>query len=231
MTGAHHRANIFFKKKKKFFFFLPVAGLSLTTPGSRPPGRRRPSGTSLAAWRTSGSSSSPSLVPSRIPATSASRSARPAASSRSLAIAAASSSSVSGAPLRVMPGLAVKLGDEQPVSPAGAYRSRVLVSSNLQGERATAPLRLGLELTTGTRRTASYKGERGRAGAPSGWGGLAGRRPGTSGGRGMDRGVSPGRACWRQSHNRGTGENRSPGNQSCRKKMVISGSGRGWLST
>ena len=45
-----------------------------------------------AAWRTSGSSSSPSDVPSRTPATSASRSVGPPASSRSTATAAVSSS-------------------------------------------------------------------------------------------------------------------------------------------
>jgi hypothetical protein len=50
---------------------------------------------SRAACLASGSSSSPSDVPSRTPVTSASRSARPPASSRSAATAAVSSSSVS----------------------------------------------------------------------------------------------------------------------------------------
>ena len=49
-----------------------------------------------AAHRASGSSSSPSDVPSNIPATSASKSERPAASARSSLTAAASSSPVSG---------------------------------------------------------------------------------------------------------------------------------------
>jgi hypothetical protein len=51
---------------------------------------------SPAAWRASGSSSSPSDVPRKIPAASASRSARPPATRRNSATAAASSSPVSG---------------------------------------------------------------------------------------------------------------------------------------
>ena len=50
---------------------------------------------SCAAWRQNCSFSSPSEAPSRIPATSASRSARPAASSRSAATAAPCSAAVS----------------------------------------------------------------------------------------------------------------------------------------
>src|SRR5208282_6708319 len=66
--------------------------------------------------------------------------------------------------------------------------------------------------------------ERGGAGTPSGWGGKPDGDP-VPAAAGEWIGVSRGRACWRRSHNRGTGENRSPGNQSCRKKMVISGPG------
>ena len=58
------------------------AALPRSTPGS-PSGSAPAVRHSIAAWRASGSSNSPSLVPSKIPATSARRSARPAASSRS----------------------------------------------------------------------------------------------------------------------------------------------------
>ena len=61
-----------------------------TASGSAPALRHSP-----AAWRASGSSNSPSDVPWRIPATSASRSARPPASAWSSAPAADSSSPVS----------------------------------------------------------------------------------------------------------------------------------------
>ena len=60
--------------------------------------------------------------------------------------------------------------------PADAYRSRVLVSSSLQGGAGPAregdrPTRVrGGELTTGTRPSASYRGERGSSGSPSGRG-------------------------------------------------------------
>ena len=77
---------------------------SLRPPAPRPPrpnrvpspGRPAARRHDRAAHRASGLSSWPSLAPSRIPATSASRSARPPASLRSSATAAASSSPVSG---------------------------------------------------------------------------------------------------------------------------------------
>ena len=118
------------------------AGLPRTAACSPPALRRRPSSThagiasgsapalrhSAAAWRASGSSSSPSLVPSKIPATSASRSARPPASSRSAATAAASSSPVSSrhfARCRASPVRSARRGSGQP---AGDYRSCIRVS-------------------------------------------------------------------------------------------------------
>ena len=114
---------------------------------------------------------------------------------------------------------------------ADACRSRVLVSSSLQGGAGPAregdrPLRSGGgELTTGPRPSASYRGERGSSGSPSGRGGKPDGDTGPAA-AGADSGVFPGAcrpgttsahtparsACWRHSHNRRTAENRSAGN-------------------
>ena len=93
---------------------------------------------------------------------------------------------------------------------ADAYRSRVLVSSSLQGgagparegERLTQVR--GGELTTGTRPSASYRGERGSSGSPSGRGGKPDGDTGPAA-AGADSRVFPG-ACWP-----GTTSPRGPG--------------------